>query len=62
MGRILTVVVNRLRLCLVDLGSQRELSGLILVSDLARDSVRVVWVDTTHTLMGLLIWLIHGVL
>lgn len=57
MGRILTVVVNRP----VDLGSQRELSGLVLISDLTRDSVGVV-LDATQNLMGRLIRLTHGVL
>lgn len=61
MGRILTIVVNRLRVCLVDLGSKRELSGLVLFSDLARDSVGIV-LDATHILIGRLIRLTHGVL
>lgn len=61
MGRILTIVVYRLRLSLVDLGSQRKLSGLVLISDLARDSVGVV-LDATQILMGRLIGLTHCVL
>ena len=61
MCRILAVVVNRLRLCLVDLGSQRELSGLVLVSDFARDSVGII-LDATYILIDRLIRLTHGVL